>query len=150
MLRWKKISELETNRDIGIDSPQISTDCLVTHSLIDDWTLDYWLGHTNLYTPISEKELRTFRFALLEDMIMKTVDRIKKEFKIANFNCKMTKDIESQEDMLQVNIFIEESDPKKAIEIWKKVSTEIRNEVCKKFGDEFQERIFIRVLPKHV
>jgi len=62
----------------------------------------------------------------------------------------MIKDLESQEDMLQVNIFVEESDPKKTIEIWKKISTEIRNEIGKKFGEEYQERIFIRVLPKHV
>ena len=123
---------------------------------IQDWTLGYWieprcelmglcLGEREL-----KKLLRFLEFSPLEDVVKQIIGRKNIKCNILDFKTQIIKDPDTDADVLLVDVLVKERDFEKVLELWKKISTEIRNEIDKRFGEkseDFQRRLLIRVQP---
>ena len=132
------------------------TDCRGTSIL--DWTLGYWTEFKSLYWIFGlclnyediDKLLKYIRFYPLETFVMSVINRIKHDFGIKHISSEIIQDPEDQEDILRVEIYVTEKDPKQVIKMWKKISNLIRSEIDRKFKErskEHQLKLHISVRP---
>jgi len=128
-----------------------STDYITLTPHIRDWTLEYWVGSTCdiLGMCLSETALnklsKMLKFLPLEELIEEIVDKIKSKYDICTQESQIIEDPDLHSDVLVVEIFVKERDPKKVIELWKAISNEIRREIDRKLDKKFQRELLIRV-----
>ena len=123
-----------------------------------DWSLEYWTKPRSPYEILSlhltdkdvEKLIKILKFAPLEGVVRDFLEKIVPKYGISNIKASIKEDPDDLSDVLFVEVFVKENDPKKIIKLWKKISTEIRNKIDKKFGEkskEYQRKLIIAVRP---
>jgi len=124
---------------------------------IQDWTLRYWLRQPRyelMGLCLGEKEIkklsRILEFLPIEIVIEQFMEKNKMKFNIACLRTQIVKDPDTDDDTLLVEVFVKESDFEKILDLWKEISTEIRNEIDRKFKEKsmnYQRKLLIRVQP---
>lgn len=156
-----EIEKMLTDRGLSVCiqiSPRIPVNTDNTGVCYPDWSLQYWTKPKSLYEVLGyclsfediNKLLKTIRFSSVEKLIEDAIEKIRESFGIKCMKSKIIEDPEDQEEMLLVEVFVDESDPKQVIELWKEISTRIRDEIDKEFGNkskEFQLKLWISVKP---
>ncbi|MBO8183119.1 MAG: hypothetical protein H0Z28_10065 [Archaeoglobus sp.] len=133
-----------------------STDYIETSP--PDWTLEYWvrprLSHNIWGTYLNERILRKLskmiEFYPLEEIVKEVGERIRTKYNLLKLKTQTREDPDTHADLLVVDITIGESDLKRAIELWKRISEEIRKEIDEKFKErskEYQRKLLITVQP---
>ena len=155
------ISSRYLKKGLSIDErvlPRLTINTDNTGACHPDWSLEYWTNPRTYYEILNyclsvedlRKLLKFARFSPLEMFVEEVVNEIKDQFKIKRISSEILQDVEDQEELLLVEIFVDEKDEKRVIELWKKISTTIRNEINRKFGDkgdEYQLKLLISVKP---
>jgi len=137
--------------------PYIESTCYVKTTSLPDWTLEYWvrpqLAPELWSVRLSEEDIKKLQkmlnFLPLEDLVTGVVEKIKDKYGLCGLKTWIGEDPDAHGDLLIVEISVR-ANRKKAIELWKKISTIIRNEVDEKLGErseEYQRKLLIRVVP---
>ncbi len=159
------LSFMYLDKGLSIDthpSPHTLVDTDTLRLDFQDWTLSYWTARFKPYgvfsrhfifeelIKIQKGELIKAPFSQLKTLVNDVLRGIREDLRIKHIDFDVISDPEDQEESLLVEIYVDEKDTKQVIELWKKISTEIRNEVEKRLGDkskDYQMRLQISVRP---
>jgi len=156
-----EIERILANRDlsVGIQTfprTPINTDNIGACYL--DWSLEYWTRPKSPYEVLSyclnlediKKIIKIVRFFQVEAFIRGLLCSLEEAYDIKCVKSEVVEDHEDQEEMLLVQVFVDKKDPKQIIELWKEISTKIRSEIDREFGEksrDIQLRLWISVKP---